>query len=184
MKKIGIIIGIICVIVAGIGTLWFMDKLQNKIETTETEKTLLKQKAQVLEEKLTAIQNKLKKEAFVNPLFYKRLEALGTLDSDAYLTPKSRATLNFTSRAGDKQYEGGWNYAGCDLLENEPDYIVMYCQFLGSVGKKGLAEFYRFTISPCTPEDDFLKCQYRVVETSSSWKENLGKSNISNYVIR
>ncbi len=178
MKKIAIIVSIICAIVTVIGLLWFIYAMHNQIENMTQEETVLHQKAQALEEKLTAVQDKLKKETFVNPLFYKKLEAVGAQSSDVYITPKSCASLNYTWRAGENQYDAGWDYANCDLLENEQDYVIMYCR------KRKIAVFYRYTIKPCGNKDKYLECQYKIIEESTDRKEDLGRlGSLSTYVI-
>ncbi len=181
MKKNGIVAGIITLLFIG---LWFLHDMQNKIRTGEQEKRVLYQKTLELEEKLTVAQDKLKKETFVNSLFYKRLQPVHVQDSDMYLTPNSRASLYFTPRAGDKMYDAGWDYKKCDLLENEQDYILMRCQTPTSKDKDAFSEYYRFRITPCDSKHTFLECLYKVTEDSASKIEHLSNTFLNHYVIR
>ncbi len=181
MKKNGIVAGVITLLFIG---LWFLHDMQNKIRTGEQEKRVLYQKTLELEEKLTVAQDKLKKETFVNPLFYKKLQSVSAYNDNLYLTPDSRASSYFSSPADDKKYDTGWDYKKCDLLENEQDYILMRCQTFTSKDKDAFPEYYRFRITPCDSKHTFLECLYKVTEDSASKSEWLDRGSVGYYVIR
>lgn len=188
MKKVGIITSVICAVAVIAGTWYFMQRIQKSEQENEIlqqivqeldeklkqeqakphlENEELWQKVQELEKKLTLAQEKLKKETFVNPLFYEKLEAVSTNARDTYLTPNSLVFSNSPSVDNDKKYKNGWTHEACKLLENEQDSIGMKCILVHPDFKNPAVELYRFIIKPCNDKNDnYLKCSYKIEERS------------------
>lgn len=188
MKKVEIITSVICAMVVIAGTWYFMQRIQKSEQENEIlqqkvqeldeklkqeqakphlENEELWQKVQDLDEKLTLAQEKLKKETFVNPLFYEKLDAIATEGRDTYITPNSLVYSNSNNVDNDTKYVTGWTREDCELLENEQDYVVMKCIWDHPDFDSPAVNLYRFTIKPCGKNEDFLNCRYIVIQNNN-----------------